>query len=180
VTNSKAATRITTAVAAINSCDNGALLDFLKSAFLAIQNYHYTFCTWSQLLRRNPIIKRRREESKPDSVPAIIYLEMIFYFISARLLGGCPYLEPTGSMVKRFYSGLQQVGLPVSLPLVSVVLRSCQFKTCSKLHMRVKSLDTSACASELALRPLLPAVWTFLPAFSKKGRGDRSSSRNQA
>ncbi len=50
--------------------------------------------------------------------------------------------------------------MPVSHRLVSVALKSCQSKICFRLHMSIKSLNTIK--SELTLRPLLTAVWTFL------------------
>ncbi len=65
---------------------------------------------------------------------------------------------------------LQQVGLPVSPSLVSVALKSCQSKICSKSHMREKLLDTSCYQSELTFRPLhcccldfpRPICWTVI------------------
>lgn len=69
-------------------------------------------------------------ESKPDSVLTAIYL--------------CPLL---GTSVRKVIAYRSEVAagriINVSDPLVSVTLKSCQFKICSKFRMWVKSLDTS-------------------------------------
>ena len=60
--------------------------------------------------------------------------------ISARLLGGLPLLRTSrkhGQTVLVWVATGRIVS--VSLPLVSVTLKSCQFKTCSKPRTRVTS-----------------------------------------
>jgi len=92
--------------------------------------------------------------------------------------------------------------LPVSLPLVSVALKSCQFRICSKFHMRIKNSETSAFpfdfaqeilsstegfASELTLHPRLytcldfpvTKLWRLATPLPRQGNFSKIVSQNQ-
>jgi len=82
-----------------------------------------------------------------------------------------PFFDASVKRVKRIVRKLQQVGLPVSLSLVSVALKSCHFRTCSKFRMWVKNFDTSCYQSELTLHPR-PYTCLDFPVPIKSGLAD--------